>query len=73
MADLTVDGKPSDLNKEPVKTKQTERKPIVLDKPQDVSQQIQVHQGNIGVLQVKLLEMATVELKKIRELLEKKP
>ena len=70
MADLTSDGKSLE-NKEPVKTKKTERKPISLDKPQETQQQIQVHQGNIGVLQVKFLESINNQHQQIIKLIER--
>ena len=48
-----------------VKQVQTERKPITLDKPQEVSQQIQIHLGNTDVLKIKLLESINNGIQKL--------
>ena len=71
MADLNADGiSPANpvVEKKDKKGKvtRTERKPIQLDKPQVTSNQIQVHQGNIGVLQVKFLESVNNAVQDIR-------
>ena len=75
MADLNADGtgpanptKESKENKSS-KTKHTERKPVTLDKPQEVNSQIQVHRGNVDILGLKFLEAISMALVRIEKLL----
>jgi len=76
MADLNADGtgpanptKESKENKSS-KTKHTERKPVTLDKPQEVNSQIQVHRGNVDILSLKFLESISMSLARIENKLK---
>ena len=66
-------------DEEPKKTKQTTRKEIKLDKPQENKNTIQIHFGNVDVLKLRLLEVncknqvvMIKQLDAIKKLLEKK-